>query len=97
MSVAPNLCCDETKNQGTYTRVTILYWKGTTYYFPPQENSGIVDTNVTPYSFWSHISFPLEPLCKVLQGTKDLQNFIDKCNATLIEHSVVTTIAGVDV
>ena len=24
MSVAPNLCCDETKNRGTYTRVTIL-------------------------------------------------------------------------
>ena len=23
MSVAPNLCCDETKNRGTYTRVTI--------------------------------------------------------------------------
>ena len=22
MSVTPNLCCDETKNQGTYTRVT---------------------------------------------------------------------------
>ena len=22
MSVAPNLCCDETKNLGTYTRVT---------------------------------------------------------------------------
>ena len=22
MSIAPNLCCDETKNQGTYTRVT---------------------------------------------------------------------------
>ena len=22
MSVAPNLCCEETKNQGTYTRVT---------------------------------------------------------------------------
>ena len=30
MSVAPNLCCDETKNWGTYTCVTIisqnLYW-----------------------------------------------------------------------
>ena len=24
MSVAPNLCCDETKNQGTYTRVTLM-------------------------------------------------------------------------
>ena len=24
MSVAPNLCCDETKNRGTYTRVTEL-------------------------------------------------------------------------
>ena len=23
MSVAPNLCCDETKNRGKYTRVTI--------------------------------------------------------------------------
>ena len=22
MSIAPNLCCDETKNRGTYTRVT---------------------------------------------------------------------------
>ena len=26
MSVAPNLCCDETKNQGTYTYVTIGTW-----------------------------------------------------------------------
>ena len=24
MSVAPNLCCDETKNQGIYTRVTSI-------------------------------------------------------------------------
>ena len=24
MSVTPNLCCDETRNQGTYTRVTVL-------------------------------------------------------------------------
>ena len=24
MSVAPNLCCDETKNRGTYTRVTLM-------------------------------------------------------------------------
>ena len=23
MSVAPNLCCDETKNRGTYTRMTV--------------------------------------------------------------------------
>ena len=23
MSVTPNLCCDETKTQGTYTRVTV--------------------------------------------------------------------------
>ena len=22
MSIAPNLCCDETKNRGTYTHVT---------------------------------------------------------------------------
>ena len=26
MSVAPNLCCDETKNRGTYTRVTVCYY-----------------------------------------------------------------------
>ena len=25
MSVAPNLCCDETKNRGIYTRVTDTY------------------------------------------------------------------------
>ena len=25
MSVAPNLCCDETKNQGTDTRMTLAY------------------------------------------------------------------------
>ena len=24
MSITPNLCCDETKNRGTYTRMTIL-------------------------------------------------------------------------
>ena len=27
MSVAPNLCCDETKNRGTYTRVTLTFYK----------------------------------------------------------------------
>ena len=26
MSVTPNLCCDETKNQGTYTRMTERWW-----------------------------------------------------------------------
>ena len=25
MSITPNLCCDETKNRGTYTRVTIIF------------------------------------------------------------------------
>ena len=25
MSIAPNLCCDETKNQRTYTRVTLSF------------------------------------------------------------------------
>ena len=29
MSVAPNLCCDETKNRGTYTHVTFMVpWLG---------------------------------------------------------------------
>ena len=26
MSVTPNLCCDETKNRGTYTRVTVTFY-----------------------------------------------------------------------
>ena len=26
MSITPNLCCDETKNRGTYTRVTITFF-----------------------------------------------------------------------
>ena len=30
MSVAPNLCCDETKNRGTYTRVTSVPPAGVT-------------------------------------------------------------------
>ena len=29
-----------------------------------------------------------------MQGTKDLQNFIDKYNHTLIEHFVVTTVTA---
>ena len=40
------------------------------------------------------ISFPLESLCKILQGTKELQNFIHKCKHTLTEHAVVPTIAA---
>ena len=28
MSVAPNLCCDETKNRGKYTRVTSMRGEG---------------------------------------------------------------------
>ena len=42
----------------------------------------------------ANISFSLEPLCKILQRTKVLQNFIKKRNRCLIEHSVVTTITG---
>ena len=40
------------------------------------------------------ISFPLESLCKILQGAKELQNFMCKCNHTLMEHSVVPIIAA---
>ena len=39
-----------------------------------------------------NIRFSLKRLCKILQGTKELQNFIDNCNCALIEHSIVTTI-----
>ena len=42
----------------------------------------------------SNTSFSLEPLLKILQGTKVLQNFIEKYNHTLIEHFVVTAIAA---
>ena len=41
-----------------------------------------------------NVSFFLELLYKILQGTKELHNFIDKHNRTLIEHFVVTTIAA---
>ena len=41
-----------------------------------------------------NIRFSLEPLCKILQGTKELQNFTDNCNCALIGHSIVTTIAA---
>lgn len=40
------------------------------------------------------ITFSLEPLPKIVQGTKELQDFIDKCNHTLREHSVANTIAA---
>ena len=42
----------------------------------------------------SNTSFSLEPLLKILQGTKVLQNFIEKRNHSLIEHSVVTAITA---
>ena len=41
-----------------------------------------------------NIRFSLEPLCKILQGTKELQNFTDNCNCALIEHCIITTIAA---
>ena len=31
MSVAPSLCCDETKNRGTYTRVTEIFTDGSSF------------------------------------------------------------------
>ena len=35
---------------GFLTHVDDLYWKGTTYYFPPlQENSGVIDSNAISY------------------------------------------------
>ena len=33
MSITPNPCCDETKNQGTYTRVTLLKCINTRLFF----------------------------------------------------------------
>ena len=39
------------------------------------------------------ITFSLEPLPKIVQGIKELPDFIDKCNHTLREHSVATTTA----
>ena len=42
----------------------------------------------------ANISFSLAPLCKILQRTKVLQNFIEKRNHSLIEHSVVTAITA---
>ena len=62
-----------------------------------------MDSNIISYLV-PNISFSLELLSKILEGTKELQNFIDKHNCNLIEHSTVITIAtnklmvvGVDV
>ena len=52
-----------------------------------------MDSNIISYLV-PNISFSLELLSKILEGTKELQNFIDKHNCTLIEHSVFTTIAA---
>ena len=35
MSITPNLCCDETKNRGPYTRVTLLKCINTSLFFFP--------------------------------------------------------------
>ena len=51
------------------------------------------DSNAISY-FVANISFSLAPLCKILQRTKLLQNFIEKRNRSLIEHSVVTAITA---
>ena len=61
--------------------------------FFPHKNSGVIHSNAI-YYFVPNISFFLEPLCKILQETKVLQNFIEKCNHTLIEHFVVPAIAA---
>ena len=61
--------------------------------FFPHKNSGVINSNAI-YYFVPNISFFLEPLCKILQETKVLQNFIEKFNHTLIEHFVVTAIAA---
>ena len=61
--------------------------------FFPHKNSGVIHSNAI-YYFVPNISFFLEPLCKILQETKVLQNLIEKCNHTLIEHFVVPAIAA---
>ena len=40
MSVTPNICCDETKNRGTYTRVTNTICKVTLFRITYVETEG---------------------------------------------------------
>ena len=61
--------------------------------FFPHKYSGVINSNAI-YYFVPNISFFLEPLYKILQETQVLQNFIEKCNHTLIEHSIITAIAA---
>ena len=69
---------------GFLTHIDDLYWKGTTYYSHPPMKTQVLLTQML-FPTLSNTSFSLEPLLKILQGTKVLQNFIEKCNCTLIE------------
>ena len=83
-----------TSFSGCLVHVDHLYWKGTTYYYPLMRTQVLWTQMLFPTLSVPNISFPWEPLCKILQGTKVLQNFIGKYNHTLIEHSAVITIAA---
>ena len=60
--IAPQLVCIVTNDvetasvyqlgtpfSGFLTHVDDLYWKGTTYYSPLHENSGVIDSNAISY------------------------------------------------
>ena len=52
---------------------------------PSMKTQVLLTLMIFPTLSVSNTSFSLEPLLKILQGTKVLQNFIEKCNCTLIE------------
>ena len=65
MSITPNLCCDETKNQGTYTRVTPSTIE------PSWMNRKIVNDSL-PFSLYVFLHADFSALTKLSSHFKNL-------------------------
>ena len=61
---------------GCLIHVDLLYWKRTTYYPPTMKIQVLSNSVLFPTLSVPNISFSLEPLHKILQGTKVLKDFI---------------------
>ena len=87
MSVAPNLCCDETKNRGTYTRVTDTREQNPLVWLWTHKN--IHNLKVESYALWNeNISCHINKQeTSQLSGVSGLQMWM---YCAVLSHSVVS-------
>lgn len=91
--IVPQFICIVTNDVETTSMYQVfqkpnIYWsfilKRDHLLFSSYENFLLRTQMLFPSLSIPNIRFSLEPLCKILQGTKELQNFTDNCNCVLM-------------